>query len=105
MVYVWAVVFDVLTVVVSISLLSLALWLWKFFRGGIMAKPWKAVIATSVFLLGSSAFCLAEMIVEAGEWTITLHGAIDFVAIALLTYALYLIYRAWSSLGKGKSTG
>jgi len=102
--YVSAIFFDVLTLAVSVALLVMSLWLWKFLRGGIMAKPWKVVIAMSVFLLASSVVCLAEMLNEAGEWALTLHEAIDFIALVLITYAVYVTYRTWSELGKGKAS-
>jgi len=93
--------FDIFTVAVSLVLLFLSLWIWRFFKGGIMDNMSKLLIATSIFLLVSSILCFSAMLVEMGEWLTTLHAAIDFMGIVLLTCSVYMFYSGWSKLEKG----
>lgn len=93
-------IFDIVTIAISAALLSLSLWLWRFFKGGVMDRMCRMLITTSVFLLVSSVFCFAMMFIESSEWLITFHEAFNCLAIILLTYSVYLLYLAWSRLGK-----
>jgi len=93
--------FDLFTVAISLVLLFLSLWIWRFFKGGIMNNMAKLLIATSIFLLVSSILCFSAMLVEMGEWLTTLHKIIDFVGIVLLTCSIYMFYLGWNRLKKG----
>ena len=94
-------VFDIFTVAVSLVLLFLSLWIWRFFKGGIMDNMSKLLVATSIFLLVSSILCFSTMLFEIGEWLTALHAAIDFVGIVLLTCSVYMFYSGWKTLKKG----
>lgn len=93
--------FDTLTVAVSLVLLFLSLWIWRFFKGGIMDNMSKLLIATSNFLLVSSILCFSTMLMEMGEWLTTMHEIIDFAGIVLLTCSVYMFYLGWNKLKKG----
>lgn len=93
-------IFDIVTVAMSAILFFLSLWLWKFFKDSIFDRMCKILIITSVFLLVSSVFCFAMMFTENNEWLFTFHEAFNCFAIVLLIYSVFLLYLAWSRLGK-----
>ena len=89
MVYV-AQIFDIVTMTMSAVLLFMSLWLWRFFRRGIMDKMCRMLIIAAVFLLLSSVFCFVMMLMESSEWLLTFHAALNSLGIVLLTYSVYL---------------
>ena len=99
MVYV-AQIFDIVTITMSAVLLFMSLWLWRFFRRGIMDKMCRMLIIAAVFLLLSSVFCFAMMLMESSEWLLAFHEILNSLGIVLLTYSIYLLYLAWNKLGK-----
>jgi hypothetical protein len=84
----------------SAVLLFMSVWLWRFFRRGIMDKMCRMLIIAAVFLLLSSVFCFVMMLMESSEWLFAFHEALNSLGIVLLTYSIYLLYLAWSKLGK-----
>ena len=93
-------IFDIVTMTMSAVLLFMSLWLWRFFRRGIMDKMCRMLIIAAVFLLLSSVFCFVMMLMESSEWLLTFHEILNSLGIVLLTYSIYLLYLAWSKLGK-----
>ena len=102
MIELWDTYTQVLGTVFPLAVAIYTFRLSSFFKGGMLYRPFQLMApAFSIYALGSFVDLLALVAVLPESYHFV-HFFAYLLFFVLMTYSIYLLYRAWQKLGMGK---
>jgi hypothetical protein len=93
---------NLLAILIAFGITAYGTYLYKVFRGGVFAKPFRILVLAPFLFLLAGVSDLIGVVFDLPFLLTVVHDLFQLAFLAMLSYAMFQFYSSWKRFASGK---